>query len=64
MFSNLETATKSSAKPGFELSARPTLSPHQARHLKRRLIVAYAEDRLSAAAVERAFEIFRELRGA
>jgi len=43
---------------------RKVLTAHQARHLKRRLVTAFCEERLSAAAVQRAFDIFPELRDA
>ncbi len=53
-------------KQSFKSStvARRSLTPHAARHLKRRLITAFCEDRLSEAAVARAFETFPELEGA
>jgi hypothetical protein len=48
----------------LKFNARPLLSKHQARRLKRFMIRRYCEDRLSAAAVARAFEVFPELKGA
>jgi hypothetical protein len=43
---------------------RQILSAFRARRVKRRLISAYCNGKLSEAAVERAFEIFPELRSA
>jgi hypothetical protein len=42
----------------------PALTPHRARHAKRRLVAAYCDGRLSAEAVAQAFKVFPELVGA
>jgi hypothetical protein len=45
-------------------SRRRALSPHQARKFKRTIIAKFCRAEISAEAVERAFQIFAELRGA
>jgi hypothetical protein len=43
---------------------RRCLTPFQARRIKRNLVIAFCEGRISQAAVDRAFEMFPELRRA
>jgi hypothetical protein len=43
---------------------RRSFSPHQARRLKRFIITKFCRDELSAAAVQRAFQLFAELKNA
>jgi hypothetical protein len=43
---------------------RPTLSPFQAKRIKRQLIEKYCRDELSAEAVANCFELFAELKHA
>jgi hypothetical protein len=43
---------------------RASLTPFQARRIKRNLVIAYCEGQISQAAVDHVFEKFPELRGA
>jgi hypothetical protein len=64
MNSLAEKLTEGQSDPKSYSQHRALLSKDQARQVKRRLISAYCNGKLSEAAVQRAFEIFPEVRGA
>jgi hypothetical protein len=61
MFSYRKAQTPSSESPAAIPKRQPALTPHRARHAKRRLVAAYCAGRLSQDAVQHAFTIFPEL---
>jgi len=65
----IDSASTTLINPPFRfpdiIDARPCgLSPSKARHLKRRLIVAYCDGSLSQSIVDQAFRIFPGLKRA